>query len=796
MKNQILDVSVSKVKGIEVDAAVSFMPFIQYLKKRVDEEQSLKTSFYHNILNYFREHQVPEEAIAAEDTIRYGGFCEYIYASLSPALTSEHNLAWGLSMPLEPKLFYGTDLIYEILTGKPYESEECFVQKKPEDFERERLHVIYSLILQRLYNFRIPVKIEQYHAWVQPDTGLLRYYQVHVNIDFIEVMAKGDLPEVNFRELYAYFSEENGHMLLQQALPLELFRFRGFAVVTVTDVTAEKSVETIRQVRLNRSPGHVADNYQSVIQSLKTLVQNNRIEFDLFPFVRVNNRAVYGYEKAGNGILFAVWGEHTMSPEEFSKQAEGYAAKPMSFFSPDLNGESEKQIAFLDKFRKLDVRSLALIPLFYNKTPVGVLCMHTWQDESFDEKTLALLDPVLGPIAQLLQIYIDEFNMELENVIKEKFTSIQPSVQWKFNDAAWHYLHQKKKQLPSTMENIHFNDVYPLYGAIDIRNSTTERNAAIKADLEHHLKLLYQTLTALQSSDTSSLMQEMHFSCGKWQQVLRRGNLSSTEENNLTTFLNEETRNYLMHLFRQEPKTGAIIGEYLQAMDPEQGEVHRNRQGLERSMQLINDTINNYFESGKEQLQQSYPCYFEKFRTDGIEYDIYIGQSIAPTKPFDPYHLKNLRLWQLSSMTAVARLTHELLGEMPKELRTTQLIFIHNHTIDISFRADERKFDVEGAYNIRYQMIKKRIDKVHIRNTKDRLTQPDKIALIYFHEKDIEDYLPFIYYLQETNVLEENLEELELEDLQGLSGLRALRVGVVYPGEVVESSETEPNETS
>ncbi len=796
MKNQILDVSDNRLQGMQVDAAISFMPFVQYLRKRIDEEKSLKTSFYHNILNYFREHQVPEEAITVEDTALYGDFCEYIYASLSPALTSEQNLAWALSAPITPKLFYGTDLIYEILATQPGNPEECFIQKKPEDFERERLHAIYSLILQRLYNFRIPVKIEQYHAWTHPDTGLLRYYQVHVNIDFIEVTAKGELPVVDFGELYAHFSEEGGHMLLQQALPLDLFRFRGFAVVTVTDVTAEMSVETIRQVRLNRSPGHVADNYESVVQSLKTLVQNNRIEFDLFPFVRVNGRAVYGYEKAGNGILFAVWGEHTMSPEEFSKQAEGYAARPISFFSPDLNGESERQIAFLDKFRRLHVRSLALIPLFYDKTPVGVLCMHTWQDESFDEKTLAMLDPALGPIAQLLQIYIDEFNMELENVIKEKFTSIQPSVQWKFNDAAWHYLHQRKKQQSPVMENIHFNDVYPLYGAIDIRNSTTERNAAIKADLEHHLKLLLQTLSTLKASDTSSLMQEMHFSCGKWQQVLRRGNLSSTEENNLTAFLNEETKNYLMHLFRQEPKTGAVIGPYLQAMDPEQGEVHRNRQELEYSMQLINNAVNNYFESGKEELQQSYPCYFEKFRTDGIEYDIYIGQSIAPTRPFDPYHLKNLRLWQLSSMTAVARITRGLLQEMPKQLHTTQLIFIHNHTIDISFRADERKFDVEGAYNIRYQMIKKRIDKVHIRNTKERLTQPDKIALIYFQERDIEDYLPFIYYLQETNVLEENLEELELEDLQGLSGLRALRVGVVYPDEVSEQSESEQNEAS
>jgi hypothetical protein len=75
-------------------------------------------------------------------------------------------------------------------------------------------------------------------------------------------------------------------------------------------------------------------------------------------------------------------------------------------------------------------------------------------------------------------------------------------------------------------------------------------------------------------------------------------------------------------------------------------------------------------------------------------------------------------------------------------------------------------------------MIKKRIDKVHIKDTEERLTQPHKIVLIYFDNKDIEDYLPFINYLQEKGILCDDLEDLALEDLQGLSGLRALRVGV------------------
>jgi hypothetical protein len=126
----------------------------------------------------------------------------------------------------------------------------------------------------------------------------------------------------------------------------------------------------------------------------------------------------------------------------------------------------------------------------------------------------------------------------------------------------------------------------------------------------------------------------------------------------------------------------------------------------------------------------------------------------------------------------VVYLVNELRPDMVFPLLTTQLLFIHPQTIDISFRKDERRFDVEGAYNIRYHIIKKRIDKVYILNSQERLTQPGKIALVYFDERDAEEFRGFIRELQEENMLLDDLEDLDLESLQGVVGLKALRVGV------------------
>ena len=100
--------------------------------------------------------------------------------------------------------------------------------------------------------------------------------------------------------------------------------------------------------------------------------------------------------------------------------------------------------------------------------------------------------------------------------------------------------------------------------------------------------------------------------------------------------------------------------------------------------------------------------------------------------------------------------------------------------MSIEFRIDEKRFDVDGAYNIRYEIIKKRIDKARIVKTNERLTQPGKIAIVYSQKKDALEYRKYIKHLQSTNYLNPKIEDLEIEELQGVSGLRALRVEVNY----------------
>jgi hypothetical protein len=171
---------------------------------------------------------------------------------------------------------------------------------------------------------------------------------------------------------------------------------------------------------------------------------------------------------------------------------------------------------------------------------------------------------------------------------------------------------------------------------------------------------------------------------------------------------------------------------------------------------------------------------FERYVTDGVEFNIYIGQSLAPHHKFDDIYVRNLKLWQITMLAKAARLSNALEKKLALPLQTTQLILAHSLPLTISFRRKERKFDVDGAYNIRYEIVKKRIDKVHLKDSEERLTQPGKIAIVYSQQKELQEYIEYIEFLQAEKLLTDEIEQLELEDTQGISGLKAIRVGVNY----------------
>jgi hypothetical protein len=196
-------------------------------------------------------------------------------------------------------------------------------------------------------------------------------------------------------------------------------------------------------------------------------------------------------------------------------------------------------------------------------------------------------------------------------------------------------------------------------------------------------------------------------------------------------------------------------------------------------MSKINKKLAAILDKEQIEAQNIFPHYYERFKTDGVEHNLYIGASITPSQPFDLMYLSNLRLWQLQTLCKMELEHYQLKSTLPYKLDVTSLILVFSSPISIRFRMDEKRFDVDGNYNARYEVVKKRIDKANIKGTKERITEKEKITIVYSNKKEETEYLKYIKFLQFKNILEPNIEKFEVEDLQGVSGLKAIRVKVV-----------------
>ncbi len=756
-------------------ASVSFKKFADYLAYKTGNEQSIRKMFYQYALTYFQQHPELVQDMPVQKLANYPELTHILHGSLFSPLSDEKIVLWALTAPGSQAIFYSTDAFYKLMWPGNPEGVYLTASEKEKAAYRDSVRQIkYDMILDRIYNISPPVNNDVVFVWTNRITQLPRYYSVQVDSRFTEVIKSGMAPDLSKADLKLTLQKARSPQNLESFLPLSAFSFRGFNIITATDVTERYALHKIRSAIIRHTPGDFQSTNDEVIFLLKVLCGSDSLQFGLLPFLAVNGKLVSFYNNYTHSVAISLARSQQLPEEVFSQWLSSCFEKPKAVMYGKEDSENNSDHPFFNSFSKAGIKSYGAIPVFHNNELAGMLEVAATNKKVVNQSLLEKLDAALPILAQLMHNTRSEFKDSLDHIIMTNFTSIQPAVQWKFNEVAWQYMRtQFENSVNTTLAPIRFENVYPLYGAIDIRNSTVKRNDALSKDIGTYFSILSQTLSLVDSDEAKAVMAE-----AKQLQDQSYLFMSASDEAELTRLM-DKTDQFLHAHVQALAEKPAFIDNYYKAIDRNTGTVYQNRRALETSIQIVNRLVNKQVDRLQLDIQQSFPVYFEKFRTDGVEYDIYIGQSITPHLTYKNEFLSQLRRWQLRSMAGIAKLASEHKSMMPLPLETTQMIYVNANAIDISFRTDEKRFDVEGVYNIRYHIVKKRIDKVHIKQTGERLTQPNTIAIVYSRPEHAEEYKRIIAQLQQEGILQPLLEELELEELQGVKGLLALRVGVM-----------------
>ncbi|MFY0253565.1 GAF domain-containing protein [Chitinophaga sp. 30R24] len=755
-----------------IESHISFVPFLNYLKEKVEDGGEVRSSFYKLIIEKFESNPdvlqpIPNDA----DLSPYKEYLDLLVAAIFPVTTDSSKDIYGIGVPYKFAIFYYSDLFKQLFSDDGKELLSIPSGISMDQVKKDKITWLYKLILDKVFHFPMTYQNDIIHTMDLPDGGK-RFVKVNIDPRFVDVKVNGELPELDYN---LFCSKQITPENLQSMLPTSMFSLEGFVIWTVKDVTQSESLNSIKTLVMNMRASNEIESYGNLEKMIPTILGIPDVTAHLIPFPKVNGKNVLEEQFSNSDPIMGI-GNKKQQQHFFQLLLEHMKEYPVPLIIPDVNEETVTAHPFLKYLPLKGIKSFIVFPITHKKEILGVLELASSTINRLSAEPLWRLGNTYPLLVLMLNRSMNILENRLNEVIKDQFTALQPSVEWKFVDAAWNYLLTPEEERKD-IENIGFEEVYPLYGAIDIRNSSVQQGNAIREDLEEQLHLIQETLETIRQTIHLPLLEELQFKTNDLLENLSH-RLQAGEDLKVNEFIDQEIQPVLEHLCEGNETLNPLLINYFAKMDKSEGHVYHHRREYEESLSMINSAISQYLEKERQYIQHSFPCYFEKYRTDGIEYTIYIGQSLAQEKKFDQLYLRNLRLWQLSSMAYIARLTHKIGPKLKIPLQTTQMILMHSAPITISFRSDERRFDVEGAYNVRYEIIKKRIDKVHIKDSSERLTQPGTIAMVYSYIREMEELKKYIAFLQNKKILLPEIEMLELEELQGVSGLKALRVKV------------------
>ncbi|WP_104384825.1 GAF domain-containing protein [Sphingobacterium sp. HMA12] len=762
----------------KVEKKLHFESFFRYLESFTESGVSSDDMIPSFALERLREIEQVSGKLCMHNLSAYRDILQLIYSLSVSLIDTDPKRYWALATPLAEETFYGTEAFFDLWKNN---LEEQDIQDQIQDggILNNQEKLLYALIFERLYG--LPAKENNtivYHH-LDEKGEIIDYYDLNIDFKFVDIKPKKELPQFDVGSLTkntndtSLFDWNN----VANVIKIEDFELSGFTILTVKKSSLEHTLKRVQSILLNLE----TYNYHLFLSDLEKIIapilKGEDTIFSLFPLFQLNGLPFFDYSITNKSILISeTYANNTYT--NINPQVANYLKHPHLIFYNTLDAIKNTTSIFDERIKASGVKTYVCIPLIHNHTLSGILEIYSYQLDQLENETMHSIRELVPLLSQLSHDITTEFKKRIDEIIINRFTTIQPAVQWKFNHVAAQYI----QEFENDAQNAHirpviFEEVYPLYGAIDVKDSTIIRNASILKDFGFKVKQLALLIDELSLDGRYQLI--IDFS-KRVDQITKSLDQISFDESmvKIIEFFRKDVQPFLDQARRQFPTKYAIIEHYARHFftNRDTGEFYRNE--FETSLRHVNHIISKELNHFNSFIQGNYPSYFQKFRTDGIEYDIYIGESITPQQTFSKEFINIFRRQQIISMARIALKAHHAKQDLPLGLETTQLIFINPHSIDISFREDERRFDVEGSLNIRYEIIKKRIDKIRIKRTKERLTQVNKIAIVYLSDEILEDLNLSIQAIYDMGIIENSVEHLKLEDVQGIIGLKAIRLTV------------------
>lgn len=749
---------------------LSFFEVIEKLEKVASDPNNVKAAEAKELLAEIALHPELRDGINTIEEIEQNAeLIRRMLADYFPAELSENEIK-AVGLPYRKVVFNFSERFKRILDAAGPDFDIGI-----RDFDEHQSYVLSCcIILNEHYGTRLDFNKPMFYD-IPTANGTIKHYRILYNADFLHITPTERSVKLTQEDIDLLLDNYDDLELWKAKFPKESWMLRGFSLMNLYDATVENAVSLLKEKLLSSDLANFKESMESIFRSIYSL-PDLRVGFmlynkeaNIFSNTNLDNPLKSYILKEGdigldNTICMEFYNDTVQERNYFAiADVERFAGENNSGLGLHLLAE--------------DIRSIILAPVIKNGILLGVLELVSSTAKALNSVNAHKLEMVMPFLTDTVERGVSEFQNQVQAIIQNYYTTIHTSVYWRFREEAQKLIHARRQGESYALKEVIFNDVYPLYGQIDIKGSSEARNSSIQHDLKNQLSALLVTLYQAEKFCGKAAFEGERKMVEAFMNELKSPILASTEQH-ITDYLSSVVHYKLLQQTCSDLRPA--LDSYFAETNKKSGDFYIHRRKYETTVSLINDKLTRYLDVKEAEAQLIFPHYYERFKTDGVEHNMYIGASISPDRGFNLTHLHQLRLWQLTALCEMERAYNEIKPRLPFQFEVTTLILAYYTAISIRFRMDEKRFDIDGTYNARFEIVKKRIDKAHIKNSTERITEAGKVTIVYSSDTEEQEYRGYIAKLQEQHLLGDEIENFELEDLQGVAGLRALRVKITH----------------
>lgn len=763
---------------------ISFFKVIESLKKQANDPDPDLAAFTTSLLADCEKYPQLIEGINSQEFDPSLEIVQRLCRVLFPEVLLTNEIK-GVMAPFDFTPFYLSTRFRNILEAS---AEEFSLELN--DLNEDQIYIYgCASILASHFKYTIPSGSPIFVNIHNKKLDVLHTYRIAMNADLMEMVPTDKAKDISQEDFLELLDNFDNIKLWKEKFPPDSWVMRGIGITNLMDVTFDNSLATITSNLLNTS----TDAIEKIHKGLRSLfgIKDLGIGFLAFhkdKFIAHKKEGFQSLMLKDREMLSCDGNLCDYSYDVLFKKKEILIISDVERFDKLSNSQMSRLI------NDDSIKSYLIAPIHNGDEALGFLELSSPRKYDLNGASVEKLDTIMPILGMAISRFKREEQNRVEAIIQQECTTIHPSVKWRFEEEAIKFIQRQLNNEQPIFNDIVFKNVFPLYGQLDIKGSSEKRNLAVRADLTKQLAEVKRVLERAIDKTKMPIYEHLAYRVNAFQEELVSEFLSGSEPR-IISFLETEIHPVLDQLLVRNPDMKAMIDAYKKLLHPELNSIYDLRQKYDSSVNVINQALASLLDERQIEAQKMFPHYFERYKTDGVEYNMYIGQSISNDAKFNQVFLHNLQLWQLMETCELEYKFYEIKELLDSDIEIASLILVYNTSLSVHFRMDEKRFDVEGAYNARYEIVKKRIDKAHIKGTNERITTPGKIAIIYSSDQDAIAYTRYLDFLATKGLVKENsIEMLEVEDLQGISGLRAIRVAVDYDNGKLRDKNFDVNE--